>query len=76
MIFYSFLGIMLVVFGAWFMRSAMFKQLRRGHGSDPGQWGNRLDHLADQGTGGQAIGDDASGGTRESRIQSKHTRRR
>jgi len=73
MIFYVFLGVVVVALGAWFMRSAMFRQLRRGHGSDPAQWGNRLDHLFDQGTGGQAIGDDGSGGTRESRIQSKHT---
>ena len=75
-IFYAVLAVIAMALGVWFMRSAMFKQLRRGHGSDPSQLGSRLDHHANQGTSGQRIGDDGSGGTRQSRIQSKHTRRR
>ena len=76
MIFYSVLGVIVIALVVWFLRSAMFKQSRRGHGSDPSRWGTRLEHLANQGNAGHRIGDDGSGGTRATRIQSKHTRRR
>jgi hypothetical protein len=54
----------------------VFKQFVRGHGSDPAQWGNRLDHLSDSIGTGSSWNDDGGGGRRESSIRSKHTRRR
>jgi hypothetical protein len=76
MIFYLFLAICGLGLAYRAIRSPVVRQLRRGRGTDPAQWGSRLDHLADQGTGGSSILDDGSGGRRASRIQSKHTRRR
>jgi hypothetical protein len=76
MVFYVFLGLVFLGIVFWATRSPVVRQLLRGRGTDPGQWGSRLDHLADQGTGGSGINDDGSGGRRASRIQSKHTRRR
>jgi hypothetical protein len=74
MIFYIFLG--LVVLGAlWlFLRSPTVKQLMRGRGSDPAQFGTYRDHLADLGSE-PGWNDDGHGGFRGSRRDSPQSRR-
>jgi hypothetical protein len=76
MIFYAFLGIMTLALVTWFMRSATFKQLRRGSGTDASQWGTPLDHLQEQGSAPGWNDDGAGGGRRASRRESKHTKPR
>lgn len=74
MIFYAFLGILVLVLVVCFLRSAVFTQLRRGNGADASQWGSSLDHLQEQGS--QPGWNDDGGGRRASRRVSKHMRPR
>jgi hypothetical protein len=74
MIFYTFLGIMFFALIVWFLRSAMFRQLVRGNGTDSAQWGSPLDHLQERGS--QPGWNDDGGGNRASRRVSKHMRPR
>jgi hypothetical protein len=57
------------------VRSPVVKAILRGHTTDPSQFGSWQDHLDDIGLG-VSWRSDGTGGQRESRIQSKHTRRR
>jgi hypothetical protein len=59
----------------WVHRSPVVRALLRGRGTDPGQWGSWVDHLYDDGLG-PSWRDDGSGGERETRVRSRHTRRR
>ena len=74
MIFYIFLG--LVVLGAvWLIvRSPTFKQLMHGRGADPAQFGSRLDHLDDRGSD-PGWNDDGHGGRWDSKRDSPQSRR-
>lgn len=74
MIVYILVGLMILGIGGGFVRSAMFRQLTRGRGADAGRFGSQLDHFFEQQGGGQGWRDDGRG-LRESKIQSKHTRR-
>jgi hypothetical protein len=66
----------LVVAVAWWVaRSPVLRAMLRGHGTDPGQWGTWQDHLDDLGVG-PSWRSDGSGGRRETRVYSEHTRRR
>jgi hypothetical protein len=76
MVFYIFLGLLGLGVAWWAFHSPVIRALLRGRGSDPGQWGNRFDHLADQGFGNSWNDDGGGGSTRSSRITSRHTRRR
>jgi len=73
MIFYSFLGLVLLGVGSLIFRSPTFKALMRGRGADPGRYGRHLDHLYDQ--GGQAGWNDDGGGRRASRRDPPQSRR-
>jgi hypothetical protein len=75
MFIYAFLGSVVVAVLVWAVRSPVVRALVRGHGTDPAQWGSWQDHLEDNGLG-VSWRSDGSGGTRESKVQSKHTRRR
>jgi hypothetical protein len=75
MLFYTFLAFVAVVVGSWIVRSPVFKALLRGRGTDPSQWGTWQDHLEDDGLG-PSWRSDGSGGIRETKVHSKHTRRR
>jgi hypothetical protein len=59
----------------WLVHSPVLRALLRGRGIDPAQFGSWQDHLDDLGLG-PSWRTDGSGGIRESRVQSKHTRRR
>jgi hypothetical protein len=59
----------------WVARSPVLRAMLRGRGTDPGQWGTWQDHLDDLGVG-PSWRSDGSGGRRETRVYSKHTRRR
>ena len=61
--------------GWWLLRSPVVRALLRGRGTDPGQFGSWMDHLDDIGLG-PSWRSDGSGGVRETRVQSRHTRRR
>jgi hypothetical protein len=74
MVFDVFVGVVLLAIVLWAVRSPLIRAHLRGRGGDPGQWGSRLDHLADQGYG-QSWNDDGRGGRRPSRLDSKHQRR-
>jgi hypothetical protein len=74
MVFYSFLGLVLLGVGTLIVRSPTFKALMRGRGTDPGKFGNHLDHLFDQGSG-TGWNDDGSGGRRQSRRDPPQARR-
>jgi hypothetical protein len=75
MYFYGFLGIVGLAFAAWIARSPVLRAILRGRAVDPAQFGSWQDHLDDIGLG-PSWRSDGSGGVRESKIQSKHTRRR
>lgn len=75
MIFYAFLGIMVLILGVWFVRSAMFRQLRRGKGTDASRWGSPIDHLQERGSQ-PGWNDDGVAGKRGSRRVSKHMKPR
>jgi hypothetical protein len=76
MIFYAFVGIMILAVVTWFIRSAMFRQLRRGNGTDASQWGTPLDHLQERGSQPGWNDDGGGGAKRPSRRDSKHTKPR
>jgi hypothetical protein len=59
----------------WLVRSPVTRQILRGRGVDPGQWGTWQDHLEDMGVG-PSWRSDGSGGRRETRLYSRYTRRR
>jgi hypothetical protein len=76
MLYYAILGVglALLILG-WAVRSPVVRAMVRGHTTDPAQWGSWQDHLDDQGLG-VSWRSDGWGGTRETKVQSKHTRRR
>ncbi len=74
MVFYIFLGTVVLLVVWLIVRSPQFRQLMRGRGADAGRFGSQLDHFFEQQGGGQGWRDDGRG-LRESKIQSKHTRR-
>jgi hypothetical protein len=59
----------------WILRSPVFRALVRGRGTDPSQWGSWQEHLEDDGLG-PSWRSDGYGGRRESKLYSRHTRRR
>lgn len=69
------LAIPLLALVVWIGRSPVLRAMLRGHSTDPGQFGRWQDHLDDIGLGVSWFSD-GTGGERESRVQSKHTRRR
>jgi hypothetical protein len=73
--FYSFLGLVGLGLAWGLYRSPVFWKLVRGQGTDPSQWGSWLDHLDDDGLG-VSWRNDGFGGRRESKVLSKHARRR
>jgi hypothetical protein len=72
---YAFFGLMASALAWWLLRSPVLRAFIRGHGTDPAQFGSWQDHLDDIGLG-PSWRSDGYGGTRETKIQSKHTRRR
>ncbi|HEX3222461.1 MAG TPA: hypothetical protein VHR35_07830 [Nocardioides sp.] len=75
MVFYTFLGLVAAVLAVCLVRSPVFRSMLRGHTTDPSQFGTWQDHLDDIGLG-PSWRSDGSGGVRESKVESKHTRRR
>jgi hypothetical protein len=73
MILYILVGLVALGVVVAVVRSPTFRALMRGRGVDPGQWGSQLDHLYDRGFG--ASWNDDGRGTRNSHINSPHTRR-
>ena len=74
-IFWISLGVVLLAIGVWAARSPLMRAHFRGRGSDPAQWGNKWEHMADLGFG-QSWNDDGTGGKRDSKLDSRFTRRR
>ncbi|HEY3530709.1 MAG TPA: hypothetical protein VGK78_16295 [Nocardioides sp.] len=75
MIFYAVLGVAALSLVVWLARSPVLWALLRGRGTDPSQWGTWMDHLDDIGLG-VSWRNDGYGGRRETKVLSKHTRRR
>jgi hypothetical protein len=74
MIFYGLFILVGLALAVWLVRSPITKQMLRGQGVDPGQWGTWQDHLEDMGVG-PSWRSDGSGGRRETKLYSKYTRR-
>jgi hypothetical protein len=74
MIFYGLFVLAGLALAVWLVRSPITKQMLRGQGVDPGQWGTWQDHLEDMGVG-PSWRSDGSGGRRETKLYSKYTRR-
>ena len=74
MVVYGFFGLIALALGWWLSRSPVLRQMLRGQGTDPGQWGTWQDHLEDMGVG-PSWRSDGSGGRRETKVYSKYTRR-
>ena len=74
MIFYGLFILAGLALAVWLVRSPITKQMLRGQGVDPGQWGTWQDHLEDMGVG-PSWRSDGSGGRRETKLYSKYTRR-
>jgi hypothetical protein len=74
-VFYGFLGLVALGLVWALLRSPVFWKLVHGQGIDPSQWGSWLDHLDDDGLG-VSWRNDGYGGRRESKVLSKHVRRR
>jgi hypothetical protein len=74
-VFYGVVGLIGVGLGWALCRSPVFWKLVRGQGTDPSQFGSWLDHLDDDGLG-VSWRNDGFGGRRESKVLSKHLRRR
>jgi hypothetical protein len=74
MVVYVILGVAGLCVAWWLARSPILRAMLRGRSTDPGQFGSWQDHLDDIGLG-PSWRSDGTGGTRETRIQSKHTRR-
>jgi hypothetical protein len=72
---YAVVAVVVLAVAVWILRSPVFKALVRGHGTDPSQWGSWQEHLEDDGLG-PSWRSDGSGGRRETKLYSKHTRRR
>jgi hypothetical protein len=75
MVFYGFLGLLALAIVWWFAQSPVTRALLRGRGTDPTQFGTAADHIDDLGLG-VSWRSDGRGGMRESKILSKHTRRK
>jgi hypothetical protein len=75
MIFYGLVALAVLVLAIWLARSPITRQMIRGQGVDPGQWGSWQDHLEDMGVG-PSWRSDGSGGRRETKLYSRYTRRR
>ena len=75
MVFYIFLGLVLLGAVLLVVRSPTFKAMMRGRGADPGRFGNQFDHLMDRGSG-TGWNDDGSGGRRDSQRDPPQSRRR
>jgi hypothetical protein len=75
MIFYVVLGVAGMVVACWLLRSPVLRAFLRGRATDPSQWGSWQDHLDDIGLG-VSWRSDGTGGKRESKVLSRHTRRR
>jgi hypothetical protein len=75
MMFYAVLGVAGLALVVWLARSPVLRALLRGRGIDPSQWGTWMDHLDDIGLG-VSWRNDGYGGRRETKVESKHTRRR
>ena len=75
LLFYVLLGLAALALAWWLVRSPVLRAMLRGRGTDPAQFGSWQDHLDDIGLG-PSWRSDGSGGARESRVLSKHTRRR
>jgi hypothetical protein len=74
-VFYGFVGLIGLGLGWALCRSPVFWKLVRGQGVDPSQFGSWLDHLDDDGLG-VSWRNDGFGGRRESKVLSRHVRRR
>jgi hypothetical protein len=75
MVLYVLLGLVAACLGGWLVHSPVTRGLLRGRGTDPGQFGTAADHIDDIGLG-PSWRSDGRGGKRESKVLSKHTRRR
>jgi hypothetical protein len=75
MVVYAFFAVTGLSLAWWIGRSPVLRAMIRGRGIDPGQFGSWQDHLDDLGTG-VSWRSDGYGGRRETKIYSKHTRRR
>jgi hypothetical protein len=75
MLFYAVATLVALALAWWLVRSPVLRAFLRGRSTDPSQFGSWQDHLDDIGLG-PSWRSDGSGGVRESRVQSKHTRRR
>ena len=69
MVVYALLVLAGLALGGWLGRSPILRQMLRGQGVDPGQWGSWQDHLEDMGVG-PSWRSDGSGGRRETRLYS------
>jgi hypothetical protein len=74
-VFYSCVGLVALAAAWWLAHSLVLRALLRGQGTDPGQFGTPADHIDDLGLG-VSWRSDGTGGMRESKVLSKHTRRR
>ena len=75
MVFYCVLGVIGLGIVVALLRSPVFWHLFRGEGVDPSQFGSWQDHLDDLGLG-VSWRNDGRDGQRESRVLSRHMRRR
>ena len=75
MVFYAIVASAALALAWWLIRSPVLKAMLRGRSTDPGQFGTWQDHLEDMGLG-PSWRSAGSGGRRETRVYSKHTRRR
>ena len=75
MLVYGFFAFVVLALAGWILRSPVFKAMVRGRGTDPSQWGSWQEHLEDDGLG-TSWRSDGSGGRRETKLYSRHTRRR
>jgi hypothetical protein len=73
-VFYVFLGLVLLGVVFLVVRSPTFKAIVRGRGADPGRFGNQFDHLMDRGSG-TGWRDDGGGGKRDSQRDPPQSRR-
>ncbi len=75
MLFYVVVAIGALMVAVWVLRSPVLRAMVRGRGTDPSQWGSWQEHLEDDGLG-PSWRSDGSGGRRETKLYSRHTRRR
>lgn len=72
---YALTALVALAVAVWILRSPVFRALVRGRGTDPSQWGSWQEHLEDDGLG-PSWRSDGYGGRRETKLYSRHTRRR